>query len=238
MRRKSLVYVFAALALFACAAVASPVYGTAVGAPDWTGSRYLAPGGGLNSHNGENGWIFPESSTISWSIIDNANGTFTYNYYFTRLLDEVTEPIEMSHFILELSPGCIIEGQSEGQSECVSDFRGEQEFRKGWNSSGPGNSNPGMPASIYGVKFDEEFSVYSFISNRIPVWGNFYAKKGNSGLWNLGLEPSYSSSSNTLYFIPRPDTFGPGGEIPEPATVLLLGAGLAVAGLLRRQKQA
>ncbi len=232
MQQKILTYVFAAVVLAASAAVASPVYGTAVEPSDWTGSRYLGPGGGLNSHDGKSGWTCRENSAIIWSIIANANGTFTYNYYFTRLLDEVTELIEISHFILELSPGCVV----EGQSDCVWGFRGSQEFREDWNSGGPGNSNPGMPGSIYGVKFDEERSQYSFTSDRIPVWGNFYAKKGNSGLWNLGLEDI--SSDQVLHFIPRPDTFVPGGEIPEPGTMLLLGAGLALAGLLHRQKQA
>lgn len=94
---------------------------------------------------------------------------------------------------------------------------------------------PGLPASIYGVKFDEGLSTYTFFSARNPVWGNFYAKKANDGLWNLGLETAHSSSGNTLYFVPRPDTDSPAGQIPEPGTLLLLGAGLLALGLIRRR---
>ncbi len=218
----------------AAAASATPVYGTPVLPADWTGQRTLLAdnSGGLTSLGAGNN-PFQPGTGISWVIsFNNVTNLYTYSYSFFGPSDNKgTQPLEVSHFILELSPGCII----EGQSECIWDPNSETEFRSDWNSSGPGKSNPGLPGSIYGVKFDTERSTYTFVSDRNPVWGNFYAKKANDGLWNLGLETAYSQSDNTLYFIPRPDTDSPAGQIPEPGTLFLLGAGLVALGLIRRR---
>jgi len=224
MHGKNWIWALALIVLAGGIAAATPVYGTAVDPSDWTGTRTLTPGGGLGSApNPPHGWVFPVGSGISWAITDNGNGTFTYTYSF---FDDKEKAVTLSHFILELSEGCIV----GNDSDCISTSL-NRTFNSNWNGS-MGNSNPGMPNSIYGVKFDEG-STYTFISNRIPVWGNFYAKKGVDGLWNLGLESAYSGSDNTLYFIPRPDTRTP--EIPEPGTMALLGAGLTALGFLRRR---
>ncbi len=212
--------------LGAALAAGAPIYNTAVGSSDWIGSRTYSSGG-LNAHNVGPGWEFPVGSGISWNITYN-NVTGIYNYSYSFFGPNQTA-LEMSHFILEVSPNCSV---VEGQSECVWGFQGKTEFKENW-SSGPGN--PGMPGGIFGVKFDEERSTYTFSSDRNPVWGNFYAKKGTSGLWNLGLESTYANSGNSLYFIPRPDTDSPTPEIPEPGTWALIGAGLAAVGLLRRR---
>jgi len=231
---KHIMMALAAVVLCASIASATPVYGTPVLPGDWTGQRTLTPGGGLNSAGLGNN-PFDPGTGISWIItFDGMTNLYTYSYsFFAPNRSGAPQPLEQSHFILELSGGCIV----EGQSDCISGFGGKTEFRSNWDSSGPGQSNPGFPTgtSIYGVKFDEELSTYTFLSDRIPVWGNFYAKKANDGLWNFGLESAYSGSDNTLYFIPRPDTDSPAPQIPEPGTFALLGAGIGVFALLRRR---
>lgn len=215
--------------VFGSVASAATVYNTSVSSSNYIGSRTVGdPIGGLGSTGG----FFPERSGISWVILDNGNGTLTYTYsFFTPTQDqEGSTGLDPSHFILELSQGC-----NEQGSGCVQQFNGDIEYSSNWSSS---PSNPGMPGSIYGVKFDEGQITYTFISNRMPVWGNFYAKKGNDGMWNLGLTGQSQYLEDVLYYIPRPDTDQPGPPIPEPGTVALLGAGLAALGLLRRRARA
>jgi hypothetical protein len=58
-----------------------------------------------------------------------------------------------------------------------------------------GNSNPNMPAPIYGIKIGSSTTAsttFSFDIFRAPTWGDFYAKDGNAGggtnsAWNSGL---------------------------------------------------
>jgi hypothetical protein len=237
MHNGTCVWALALIVIAGGTATAAPVYGTVVSQQDYSGIRVLSQGGGLGSAPNPDGLdlIFPlDRTSVGWLIWNNPDGTFTYIYSLSPLWPET----QFSHFILELSQGCIV----EGQSDCILSTPNSVSYSTDWNGTDPGSGNLAMPNSIYGVKFstyyyydqEADIHIFSFTSDRIPVWGNFYAKKGADALWNLGLETAYRDSDNTLYFIPRPDTESV-PEIPEPGTMALLGAGLTALGLLRRR---
>jgi hypothetical protein len=111
-----------------------------------------------------------------------------------------------------------------------------------------GNSNPGLPNPIYGIKFDYSDGisegnsvVYSFFSDRAPMWGSFYAKDGTDAngtievyAYNYGLKSGAipDGNFNTDRYIVVPDTH----SVPEPGTLLLLGLGLMGIGGMTRRK--
>ena len=172
---------------------------------EWIGYR-LEDGGIITGGSWRTDLLTQE---VQWRITQGS----VYHYEYTFL--NFSKPA-ISHVILELSGNCI-------GSECVNLPGAKLEF----NTFGPHVSNPGFPegASIYGVKFDfggESPFMITFDSNRAPVWGNFYTKGGvDSYAYNEGLLDLLSDSPNC--FVPRPDTKT---QVPEPSTILFLGAGL------------
>lgn len=176
-----------------------------------------------------------EGASLSWNI--EAEGELLrYTYTFAGL----TTP-GISHFILSLSDGCVPESEpvltaAVVVNPCISGVGG-LELDTDWTLA-PGN--PGFPEgySIYGAKIDTDASgsnglVFTFLSSRIPIYGNFYAKGGrDSYAYNTGLTDPEGA------FIARPDTEN-FNVIPEPSTYALMGTGmlglLGVAARRRRQ---
>jgi hypothetical protein len=203
----------------ATASVASAqVWGTATNM-ELVGSRSIADGGLVAGSPGYTG------ATVSWTIAAEGN-LLRYTYTFSGL-----DPRNnVSHAIFALSEGCTL------TNGCVTSVTGGTPELGTFRES---QSNPGMPNSIFGVKINTtgESTTYSFLSNRVAVWGDIYLK-GASDLhtYNTGLLTENRLSNNTDFFIARPDTevFN---VVPEPSTYAMMGMGmLGLVGVARRRR--
>lgn len=189
--------------------------------------------GSLSSGNGLTGvGAWATNATLSWTV-DNTSTPGYWHYSYT--LSVVGKDI--SHMIIEVSDT----------------FTETNLFNLGWGPYEIGifsesNGNPGMgSSSVFGLKIDETSGTsvtISFDSDRVPVWGDFYAKDGkNDGaliyLYNSGfsapdpiVEPTNDTIDNHLLV---PDTTT---VIPLPGAVVLGSLGLGFAEWLRRRKMA
>jgi len=209
------------LALFSGLASALPV----------SGALTSADGGGIFA----TGSWDDGGATLHYTVTELPNGTWQYDYHFVLLKKK------LSHIIFEVSKtftkNNVLDGTTSGWS------------LGNWGMEG--NSNPGIPSELYGLKFDGPFSLensITIISNREPMWGDFYAKDGVDG---VGRDKVDVYAYNTSYGLPSdgylpdgtkilvPDTKEGGGNpniVPEPTSAALLGLGLLGLTTLRRKK--
>lgn len=177
---------------------------------------------------------------IDWSV-SQTGSLWTYNYT-VDVTDSPTKVKDVSHFILEVT-------NDSNAFNILGGTSTPTEGPKTWTSTSNGNSNPGMPNPMYGVKFSFGGDVvnYTMVTDRAPVWGVFYAKDGKDGgddvtAWSAALNDSNYTTSNSLTamdFIVRPD--GSGGDynaVPLPAAAWLLGSALlGLTGFTKRQQK-
>lgn len=168
---------------------------------------------------------------------DPTNDTWRYNYTFT-----VPEKA-ISHVLLETSEGIRLLGGTTATG------------REGPGTFGPGNSNPGIPGSIFGLKFDTTGDPLSFSwqieTDRAPMWGDFYAKDGVTRIGgqnfnvfayniNFGLAaPDFVRGVSEAGFaiVPNLTTGGP-VAVPVPAALWLLGPAVGMVPMVVRRRQA
>jgi len=200
---------------------------TSFAAPVYTGN--LTHPTGLFSNAS---WASP-SSTLGWTVSQNQDGSWHYDYTFT-----VPEK-DISHIIFETSP-------TFTESDLLNlTWPGDLTEVQTHTSA---NGNPDIPGSMYGVKFDSPAQGTTswnieFDSWRQPVWGDFYARDGRTdgnlnSAWNQGFlsadptDPPQNGSLN--YHVLVPDTVAT--FTPEPGTLALVGLALLLLPvvLLRR----
>ncbi|MHC4982038.1 MAG: hypothetical protein ACYTF6_02580 [Planctomycetota bacterium] len=177
-------------------------------------------------------------SRLEWTVTDLAGGSWSYAY---RL---IVPGKDVSHFIVEASQNFTLANISGVASTVPLESYEVGLF------GGQGNSNPAIPEPLYGIKFDlgagpKQMEV-SFVSDREPMWGDFYANDGtesqgtvdvtirNSGFFTpdsdpLAAPPMSGAFRNHLLV---PDT---GFVIPEPVTLLAVGVSLAGIGAVARK---
>jgi hypothetical protein len=214
----------------------------------FSGSRSTADGLEVTSTGAAN--------SASWASVANGGGgfkidftvsrtgsVFTYSYGFTKESGAALQKA-VSHVILQVSEaGGGLPAFS--LSDLLSFSPGDGTPSVG--NQGPGPSNPGIPGSLWGLKFDYDSqpNTLTFTTRRVPIWGSFYAKDGktagvdnaawNSGFTNTSTRPDPINGPSFSSWIPVPDT----AVVPLPAAawmgMSLLG-GVGGVGFFRRRR--
>jgi hypothetical protein len=209
------------------------IYGDAIGDGDYSDSR--TTGGGLT---GIGEWS--TDFDVSWLITNIGNGMFDYEYTFSGFGDPDKD---ISHVVIDLTDDC------GSDPLCVTGATMDGD------TIDSGSINIGDFDGITGaVKFDAGAgSIYSFTSNRAPVWGHLAVKSGGGsnrcgdysaiGVYVCsnqlldGVEGLSFDDADEINYIARPN----GGiatdpdTVPVPAAVWLFGSALGLLGWIRRR---
>ena len=217
---KTLRFIFLGMAVslfLATSALAVPYIGSLVNVED--GDQTLLGGGN---------WV--PGSSLTWEV-SKLNGTWQYSYTLS-----VPNAPDISHLIVEVSSNFT-------EANIVA-----EETTLGWElgtfSDAQGQSNPFIPGPIYGLKWDLTTDTRDFnwtiVTDRDPMWGDFYATGGNpqgafgyvynSEFGNFTLDPIADGNAGGWALVPNTVS------VPEPGTLLLLGIGIISMSALGRRR--
>lgn len=217
-------------------------------------------GNSENSTPGANEWGLYSNdgwsdAVLEWTVTSAAvNGTTVWTYEYTFTDTGVVK--DLSHAIIEVSTSFTADNILPGTT-----YLDESDYFEGPKTFTEGGGNPGLPSDVFGLKWDSKEGdvingvfTWTIVTDRDPVWGDFYAKdgtveEGTVGVWayntGIGHDTTAAVADGNAFdeetgwaWVLVPDTEnggGGGGVIPEPATLLLIGAGLlGFAGLGRK----
>lgn len=210
---------------------------TAQAVSTYSGSLSYDGGGiaGIDS----NAWL-ASGTTFSWWVNANGDGTYTYTYR----LQVPDDSKEISHMTVEVSPNFGADNLLEVLEGTMADDQPD--------SYPKGGSDVGMPSPLWGIKFEgggDDSTGYdwtvSFLSDRAPVWGDFYAVDGKTpgqetAIWNAGFgnpdsDPLVAAANGSVdNHILVPDSTN---YVPAPGAVLLASVGMILVRHLRVRRR-
>lgn len=183
---------------------------------------------------GTGSWMDSGPTGIKWDVVRNVDGSWHYAYKLGHPGGATRD------FILEM-------GLSFEEGQIFNTYGDFDLIDVGWQSIA--QTSPDSPASLYGIRFGEAYGNITrveFDSYLAPTWGDFYAA-GDQGMgqspnsaWNAGLTardyephaPARNGSVGSHVLVPNAIQVT---TVPEPSSLLLLGAGLLGAFALRRK---
>jgi hypothetical protein len=145
--------------------------------------------------NGTGSWFDTGPTDLSWSVSWDGQATSLVHYEYTFNVNQH----DVSFFLLEVSDNFDI--SNDIQNLTATGYTPPTTLHQ-TSTYDPGNPYYTMPGSITAIKFDNipsgttTFNV-SFDSNRLPEWGDFYARCGSrlehetgekpwNSAWNMG----------------------------------------------------
>ena len=173
------------------------------------------------------------STQLIWEVSQTAGNPYHYQYQF------IVPSKGISHMIIEVS--------NNFTDDDIFNFEGDANYEiNNYSSTSNGNSNPGMPSLMRGIKISPDGEnilnmTISFDSWRTPVLGDFYAKDGKNKVdgvnydvtaWNTGFTSSPDEDITEDNHILRPDTV-----VPEPSSIMVLGMSLLSLGGMWKLKR-